>query len=144
MKPTTKHVCTNCGATTRGSVSGVCNPLKGFVLDADVANKFGDLEVAEWDDVVECVQNNGGTITKADIQTYINDNTPTVESTTNVSTYVAPCAKPPKRKKCNKNSVFGDVQQGRDADSAVGPTGVACGSVGWLTATSERESGCCT
>ncbi len=110
MKPTTKHVCTNCGTTTRGSVLGVCNPLKSFVLNAGVANAFGDLEVAELDDVVDCVVKNGGTITKTDITTFIDDNTPTVVSTAGVSTCVAPCAKTPKRVKHTKNSVSGYVQ----------------------------------
>ena len=78
MKPATKHTCTNCNTTTRGSVLGVCNPLKAFVLSADVGNVFGDLEVADVDDVVDCVVKNGGTLTKADIETFINEHTPTV------------------------------------------------------------------
>ena len=138
LKSTHKHKCGNCGKTTRGNLAGVCNPLKSFVFGGNGANVFGDLEIVALDDVVDCVTKNGGQIMIADISNFIADNTPLVEPAADVSMSVARCAKPPKVKKCKKQRVIGDVVKGGDADSAVGPSVVACDSVGQLAATPKR------
>ena len=95
MIATTKHKCGNCGTTTKGNKLAVCNPLALFVLNGNDTNPFDDLEIVAFEDVVECVTKNGGTLTETDIKTYINEHTPTVVQPADVSARVAPCAKPP-------------------------------------------------
>ncbi len=63
MKPTIKHVCSNCGGITRGNVSGVCNPLKEHLVGTMKGNVFADLATFSVDDVVECVATLGETLT---------------------------------------------------------------------------------
>ena len=144
MKPTQKHVCSNCGGIIRGNVSGVCNPLKEHLVGAVKGNVFADLATYSVDDVVACVATLGETLTHQFVDEYLSSNTMVTATGAHVSNDVAPS---PHKVKMNKkhhktlnsdSSVFGNVVMGGDGSNAVAPVRGSTGHTGRLQPTSKR------